>query len=144
MLKQSRATGESTDMHGLTLVEIVVVVAIAAILLAVAIPSYQRYLQRGQRADAIRSLMEVASCQERVRSEHGFYDTGRCLGHAGTGFYRLRIEPAAQPQSLVYRVVASPLKHDDNDYCGDLSLDQAGMRGISGDADRLPACWGGR
>lgn len=131
-------------MDGLTLVEIVVVVAIAAILLAVAVPSYQRYLQRGHRADAIRGLMEVATCQERVRSEQGFYDTGRCLDHSETDFYRLRIEPLAQAQSLVYRIVASPLKHDRNDYCGDLSLDQAGVRGISGDADQLLACWGGR
>ena len=72
MLKQSRATGESTDMHGLTLVEIVVVVAIAAILLAVAIPSYQRYLQRGQRADAIRSLMEVRAARNGYARNTGF------------------------------------------------------------------------
>jgi type IV pilus assembly protein PilE len=131
-------------MDGLTLVEIVVVVAIAAILLALAVPSYQGYLQRGHRADAIRGLMEVASCQERVRSERGFYDTGRCIGRSGTAFYRLRIEPVAQAQSLVYKVIASPIKQDRNDYCGELSLDQAGVRGISGDADQLVACWGGR
>lgn len=144
MPKPGMETGRSNDMDGLTMVEIVVVVAIAAILLAVAVPSYQRYLQRGHRADAIRALMEVVSCQERVRSERGFYDTGRCLDHSETAFYRLRIEPAAQAQSLVYKVVASPLKRDPNDYCGELRLDQAGMREISGDMDQLAACWGGR
>ena len=142
--KPGMETGRSNDMDGLTMVELVVVVAIVAILLAVAVPSYQGYLQRGHRADAIRGLMEVASCQERVRSERGFYDTGRCLDHSGTAFYRLSIEPVAQEQSLVYKIVASPLKHDRNDYCGELSLDQAGVRGISGDADQLAACWGGR
>lgn len=131
-------------MAGLTLVEIIVVVAIAAILLSLAVPSYQRYLQRGHRADAIRSMLEVATCQERVRSESGFYDTGHCLGNAETGFYRLRIEPAAQANSLVFKVIASPLKRDRNDYCGDLSLDQAGARGVSGDSDQTMACWSGR
>lgn len=144
MLKQGRVIRRRNAMAGLTLVEIVVVVALVAILLSLAVPSYQRYLQRGHRADAIRSMLEVATCQERVRSEDGFYDTGRCLGSSETGFYRLRIEPVAQAKSLVFRVVASPLDHDRSDHCGDLSLDQAGMRGISGDADQLMACWGGR
>lgn len=126
------------------MIEVVVVVAIVAVLLSLAVPSYQRYLQRGHRADAIRSIMEVAACQERLRSEDGYYDTSRCPGNSGTGFYRLTIEPAGQVQSLVYRVVASPLNRDRNDHCGDLSLDQAGVRGVSGDADQLMACWGGR
>lgn len=144
MPEQVSGTGRTGVMDGLTLVEIVVVVAIAAILLSLAIPSYQQYLQRGHRADAIRSMLEVATCQERVRSQSGFYDTGRCIGNAETGFYRLRIEPAAQANSLVFEVVASPLKRGRNDHCGDLSLDQAGVRGISGDADQTMACWSGR
>lgn len=135
--------GVKCRMMGLTLIEVVVVMAIIAILLSLAIPSYRQYLQRGDRAEAIRTLLEMATCQERARSDNGYYDTTRCLVTSQSDFYRFRIEPADSTESLTYTLFASPLNRNRNDNCGELSLDQKGTRGVSGDQDRLKKCWGG-
>ena len=134
----------SRPSHGVTFIELVVVVAIMAVLTALAVPSYQRYVQRGHRADAIRVLLEMAACQERVRAETAYYDTNRCVENGGSAHYRFSFEPEGQPQTLAFRAIASPRKLSSDDSCGDLHLDHTGNRGIGGTKDRLAACWGGR
>jgi type IV pilus assembly protein PilE len=128
----------------MSLLEILVVTTIIAVLLSLAIPSYQRYVKRGQRADAIRSLLEITACQERIRASSGYYDTGQCLENRHNGFYRFTLEPAGQAASLAFTAKASPVDRASNDSCGSLSLDQSGTRGITGDSSRLAACWSGR
>lgn len=129
---------------GFSMIELIVVIAIVAVLTALAVPSYQRYVQRGHRADAVRTLLEMAACQERLRAESAYYDTSRCLGGTDTAYYRFRFEPVDQERSLSFRAVASPTKALEEDNCGELHLDQAGSRGVSGEQGRLAACWGGR
>lgn len=51
--------------HGFTLVEILVVVVIVAVLAAIALPNYQRYIQRGHRAQARAGLLQAAHWMER-------------------------------------------------------------------------------
>ena len=139
-----RQTGKKPGNAGLTLVEILVVVAIAAILLAIAVPAYQVYLIRGHRADAVRAMLGVAACQERVRAGSGFYDTARCLDGFALQHYVLSIEPRGQAAALAFTVVATPLHAAAGDTCGTLYLDQIGTRRISGDPDRVAGCWGGK
>lgn len=50
-----------------------VVLAIAAIIAAVAIPSYQSAVQRSRRADAMSALGEIAQAQERWRANNALY-----------------------------------------------------------------------
>lgn len=128
---------------GWTLLELMVVLAIAAILLSLALPSYRAYLERGHRMEAVRYLLAVAACQERLRSGSGFYDTSRCLEAPPTGPYRFRQSPPESPGQLAFRVIATP-DGLTNDRCGSLSLDQAGSRAIEGDTQYLARCWGGR
>ena len=128
----------------MTLVEILVVIAIVAILAALAIPSYSAYLKRGQRADAIGTLLEMAACQERLRAADGYYDTNSCPGGSDNDAYRFRYEPAGKAGTLAFTAIASPTSPSPGDGCGSLSLDQSGTRAISEAADHLSACWGGR
>lgn len=129
--------------RGVTMLELVVVLAVMAILLAIAVPSYRQYVQRGERADAIRAILAVAGCQERIRLNQGSYDTTRCLDEAEISSYRIRVEPVEKTGSSVYTVVASPLQTEGNS-CGALSLDHTGARSISLQEGSLQACWNGR
>ena len=59
---------------GFTLIEVMIVVAIVAILGAVALPSYQQYVERSRRADAKAVLLEATQFMERVFTERGAYN----------------------------------------------------------------------
>ena len=130
--------------RGFSALELAVVLAIVGILLALAIPSYQRYVQRGQRVEATRLLMAAAACQERVRAATGYYDTSACLPGFRNETYEIRTEPPGVKESLQFTLVAEPRRHRASDRCGSLRLDQAGTRGIDGAPDALAACWSGR
>lgn len=133
-----------TPSSGFTLLELMVALLIVSILLGLALPSYQRYGQRGQRAEAIRMLLAVAACEERIRAHSGYYDTSRCLNAFNSSHYSLRAVPSGDPAVPGFTLIAEPLSAGPGDRCGALSLDQSGRRGITGSASNLAACWGGR
>jgi type IV pilus assembly protein PilE len=62
--------------RGFTVVELMVVVAIVAIIVAIALPSYQQSVRKSRRADAVLALQQIQIAQERLRSE--------CTSYAGT------------------------------------------------------------
>jgi len=128
---------------GYSLLELLIVVVVMAVLLTIAIPSYRQYSQRAERADAIRGLLSVASCQERIRAATGFYDTTQCIYGLDSQSYHFRINPPADSTSEGFEALAEPVYKNDNS-CGSLSLDHTGARGISVENGSLPACWGGR
>jgi type IV pilus assembly protein PilE len=61
------------DKRGMTLLELMIVVAIVGILAAVAIPAYNGYVTRSRRSDAYTALETVRAAQEMYRAEKGFY-----------------------------------------------------------------------
>ena len=63
----------SSPARGFTLVELMIVIVIVAILLAVAVPSYQNSVQKGRRADAKSALLDVANRQEGNMLDRGTY-----------------------------------------------------------------------
>jgi type IV pilus assembly protein PilE len=132
-----------TSPLGFSLLELVVVVAVMGILLAIAVPTYREYAQRAHRADAIRAMLAVAGCQEKIRMNNGFYDTSRCVDHNAIDNYRLRLEPAANPAASGFTVFAVPLENRGN-TCGTLTLDHTGSRGIGEESGSLTSCWSGR
>ena len=62
--------------QGVTLLELMIVVAIVGILAAVAIPAYDDYVTRSRRSDAYTGLETVRAAQEMYRAEYGFYAGG--------------------------------------------------------------------
>ena len=67
------------DEKGFTLIEVMIVVAIIAILAAVALPSYGRYVARGKLVEAFSELSAY-----RVRMEQWFQDSRTYLDSDGT------------------------------------------------------------
>ena len=60
---------------GMTLIEIMIVVTIVAALAVLALPSYDRYVRRGNRAVAKATLLEITSRQESWLSDRKAYST---------------------------------------------------------------------
>jgi len=131
------------NTNGFSLLELVIVLAVISVLLTLAIPSYQRYTQRVHRAEAIRMMLAIADCQERIRASTGFYDTSSCGEGFASDSHELRIEPPDSTGSMKFTIIAQ-LRQGNDDTCGNLSLDQAGTRGVSGSQAILNKCWGGR
>lgn len=59
--------------RGFTLVEVIIVVAIVAIFVAIAIPSYAEYVNRGRRAEGRSALTDMLQQQERFYAANNRY-----------------------------------------------------------------------
>jgi type IV pilus assembly protein PilE len=59
--------------RGFTLIELVVAMLIAAILAAIAIPSYSNYVRKARRAEVKSALLDIASLEERYFSTQQIY-----------------------------------------------------------------------
>lgn len=117
--------------------------AVMAVLLTIAVPSYRQYAERAERAEAIRLVLATADCQERIRAGQGSYDTTRCLETTNNEHYGFRIEPAGIAASSRFHILAEPVL-DEKSRCGTLGLDHTGTRSISAPNGTLASCWGGR
>ena len=65
----------NASKKGFTLVELMVVVAIVAILVALALPSYARYVRKANRGEAQQLLVNWSNNQEIWRASHTTYAT---------------------------------------------------------------------
>jgi len=85
-------------VHGFTLIELVVALAIAAVLATLAYPSYSEYLHQARRSDAWDALARLQLAQERHRSRHtAFADSVQDLALPVTSpaaHYRVRVASA--------------------------------------------------
>jgi type IV pilus assembly protein PilE len=70
-------------LRGFTLIELMVTVAIIAILAAVAMPSYQQYVIRGHRTAAQAQMMDIANRQQQYLLANRTYATKSALEAGG-------------------------------------------------------------
>jgi type IV pilus assembly protein PilE len=73
-------------VRGFSLIELMIAVAVAAILAVVAIPSYSAYVIRSKRAEAKTALLQAAQYLERNFSQAGCYnyaDAPSCTAQSG-------------------------------------------------------------
>lgn len=141
---------------GFTLIELMIVVALIAIITAIAFPSYRDSIRKSRRADAQAALQGLAQAMERFYTSNGTYD-GAAAGAATTGapaifstkspidgsqtFYTLTINAAA---ANTYELLATPVGEQAAD--GVLGLRSTGLKGWSRDGDTDPfeageTCW---
>ncbi|MDR6936460.1 type IV pilin protein [Luteibacter sp. 3190] len=138
-MMQTRST-----VRGFTLIELVIVVLIVAILAAVAIPSYRRYIVRSHRVDAQTALLDLAARQERFfYSNNAYADTLAKLNAQSTLAGPLYEVSVASASSSAFVVSAKALdgQAKDDHQCKTLTLNNVGAQGSTGDTANDPKCW---
>lgn len=76
-MKTSPSIATRSRPHGFTLIEIMIVVAIVAILSAIALPSYSEYVKRGQIVDGLVPLADTGAKMEQYFQDKRTYE-GAC------------------------------------------------------------------
>ncbi|MFZ5560107.1 MAG: type IV pilin protein [Pseudomonadota bacterium] len=84
---------------GFTLIELMMAVAIVAILTVIAVPSYQGYVARAARANAEGDLMNAASVMERRKSQNFSY-----IGSGAAGVLPTRSPVDSAPGQQKYDI----------------------------------------
>jgi len=119
------------SQRGFTLIELMITVAIIAILAAIAYPSYTRYVQRGYRSEGLAMLNDAVARMERFYAQNNTYSNttlallGITNANSATGKYTLQ---APTTTATTYTLTVVPQGTQANDTCGSLSIDQAGNK----------------
>lgn len=139
--------------RGFTLIELMIVVAVVAILATVAIPAYNDSVRKSRRGQAKADLMELAQNLERFHTVHNTYGPAggtpaftlpfavsprEAAGGGGTAYYNLAITPASHTASA-FVLTATPVEGTSqaSDSCGTLSITHAGQKSATG----VGQCW---
>ncbi len=134
---------------GFTLIEVVIVVAIIAVLVGLAIPSYQEFMTKSRRTEAKELLYTAAQRQQQVFTWQNRYTTnisGELIvaSISANGYYALSVA-AGNTGSIntSYSMSATPVagttQAEDTD-CGTYTLNSLGQKTVSG-SQTTPPCW---
>ena len=127
---------------GFTLIELMITVAMVAILVTVALPSYRDHMRTSRRAEAQAFLMAIAARQQQF-----LVDTRGYAGALGTialatptnveAAYDIVVAATAGPPPT-FQVSATPKPDTDQTHerCGVLSIDQTGAKSAA-----TSRCW---
>jgi len=133
---------------GFTLIELMIVIAVVAILSVIAIPAYQQSAAKAKRGDAQGALYGLANALERYYTENYKYSgtTAGAIYHdqvpvdGGTKYYDLSI---SAPTSAAYIISATRTGSMAGDKCGDFTLTQTNTQSITNQDVGVTAsdCW---
>lgn len=133
-----------------------IVIVIGAILVGIAVPSYQAQVRKSRRTDARNALLDIAAREERLLSVTNAYSaTSTDVGYGGAwpqqvsnGYYQVSVtvpDPAQPAGTTSYIITATTfgIQVGDTD-CASFSVNQIGQETAktSGGVDNSTTCWG--
>lgn len=141
--------GLNAGQRGVTLVEVMIVVVIAGILAAVALPGYRQYTIRAQRTEAKTALLQLATNQARFYLQNNTYSNNlAALGFPGgtsnQGVYTLAV-PLANAVTFQATAVPTPgggvngVDMSTDGECALFSINSQGVRAAN--PDPTNRCW---
>lgn len=144
--KRRGGCAQRVIQRGFTLIEVMIVVGIIAILAAIAIPSYQEYIKRGQIVDGLVPLADMGGKLEQFFQDNRTYE-GACqagtVAPAPTNTARFTYSCGTLGKST-YTVTATGI----GSMAGfAFTLNQQGQRATTGTASGWTAgsnCWSAR
>lgn len=146
-MKQQFAKAAQRLQRGFTLIELMVVVAIVAILVGIAVPTYQDSVRKSRRGQAKADLAEAAQAMERYYTVNNSY-VGATLANIwpsgqsprqGTAHYRLSFQGAVTASTFTVQVVPEASTGQNKDKCGTMTLNNRGQKTPA--AADVPECW---
>ncbi|HUB88580.1 MAG TPA: type IV pilin protein [Dyella sp.] len=142
---------------GFTLIELMIVVAIVAILAAIAIPQYRKYVQQSNRSTAKSALLDLSRREETYYSTNNTYTLNLLsLGYSSSNIANNQIQvpnssnptyvvsfsaPATSGSSAsTYTAQAAPTGSQAGDSCGTYSVDYLGNQ-LPATSSGGSSCW---
>lgn len=138
---------------GFTLIELMIVVAVIAIIAAIALPSYDDSVKRGKRSEGKGYLLDLASQQETFYAQNlsyansitGSTQLNNTSASSTEGHYTVTL--ATSPGGCVhtgikcrtFTLTATPTFTDAS--CTTLTYTNAGVKGYTGTAGTVNECW---
>jgi type IV pilus assembly protein PilE len=136
-------------VRGFTLMELMIGVAVVAVLTGIAISAYGYQVSKSRRADAKAALLDLAAREERFFTTNNTYtNAAASLGYAalpssipgGTGqtTYTLSITAVS---ATSYTAQATRAGAQATDNCGDYTINDRGVQGNVNNTQATAQCW---
>jgi len=145
----------SASSRGFTLIELMITVAIVAILATIAVASYSSQVLKSRRTDARSAVLDLAGREEKLFSVANAYsgslsDLGYPAGPSaivGSGYYQVSVaspDPTQPAGVASYAITAVPVPGStqaNDTICTSLSVNQLGAQTSTG-TGTVSTCWG--
>ncbi|KJG17335.1 type IV pilin protein [Photobacterium angustum] len=119
-----------TKQKGVTLIELLIVIAIIGVLTAIAYPSYQSYVLKGHRTQAMGDMIKVQLNLEEHFTQNSNYNSPVISGSnctiCNTDSNRYAFSISSATGSYIITATAKSDKGQNQDECGNLTLNQNG------------------
>jgi len=138
------------NARGMTLIELMIVVAILGIIVAIGYPSYMDHVKKSRRTEGMGELLELADRMERHYSDTGTYDqadgtdmTAAVIYRSTTqnGYYTLSVDAGTDNVQFTARAAPTSKGQQNTDKCGTFVVTSQGTKSVTGGSLSTADCW---